>query len=129
MNKETLQEHLIVIMISIWTMITPLLVPFLLIGVFDAIDFVVGVRASRKLGQEFTISKAMQRTADKLTWQGASLIVTFLIQHFFIKDIPIFQGTYVGIIVIQLQSIREKIKILSGVDVLKDTVNYFKKKN
>lgn len=129
-TRDKIIEKLLMFLISIWTFITPMIMPFLLIGLFDVIDFIVGVRASRKQGCQFTISTAMQRTIDKLTWQGASLIVVFLLQHFLIKDaVPIFQATYVVIIVTQAQSIRENIKILSGFDVLKDTMTLISRKN
>lgn len=126
--SDKVHELVSTIIVSLWVLVSPLIPPFLLVGAFDFIDFIVGVRASRKNGIHFTLSNALQRTMDKLIWQGSGLIVAFLIEHFLIRDIPLFKAMEIGMIVIQAQSIREKIKILSGFDILKDPVKILKRR-
>lgn len=127
MSKEKAFDLIMTVMMALWLHVSPLIVPFLIIGIFDAIDFYTGVRASRKQGEIFTMSNAMSRTHDKLTWQGAALIVAHILEFYFFKELPLFKATMFGLIWIEGQSIREKIKILSGKDILKEPFNMIKR--
>lgn len=128
MTREKIQELIFNAFIAFLGIIAPLLIPFLIILIFDLIDFVTGVRASHKKGSTFTFSMAMERTIDKLTGQGAALIVAFVLQKIFLNDLPLMKAIELAIIITQAQSIRENVKNLIDFDILKDTVNLLKRK-
>lgn len=128
MTKEKIQEIIFTAFISFMSLIAPLLIPFLLICIFDLIDFVTGVRASKKEGQKFTMSMAMDKTINKLTGQFAALIVAFILQKIFLNDLPVMKAIELAIVLTQVQSIRENVQTLLNFDILKDTYNLLKRK-
>lgn len=87
------------------------------IGLMVVFDWLTGVRASMIEGARFQ-SKRMIRTVDKLISYGLAIIIAQLIQSLYLPSLPITYGVSSYIVAIEVQSIRENLKRITGIDVL-----------
>ncbi len=107
---------------------TPLVPTILIVTVFVAIDYLMGVQASRKQGIEITSRRRKDTVTKTLAYQ-LTLITAFFLEKFFIKDFPVLKLVSGFIVYVEVTSIDENNKIITGKSILKEILKHFKKLN
>lgn len=127
-QKDTLmKEYIAGSAAAVAAYFAPILIPVILIAAFDIIDFTVGVRAAKKRGEKFTMSRAWSKTIDKIVGQGAALLIMLLLQTHFFKGAPLIWVTQCAIMWVEVKSIQEKVKELYNIDIFKDAIKIMKR--
>ncbi|CAB4165489.1 Bacteriophage holin family [uncultured Caudovirales phage] len=98
----------------------------LLIGFFVSIDSITGVLVARKLGT-FN-SKELRRIIPKYIAYGCGILVSFVIQSQFFPDFPAMKLIAGLVAYIELVSIDENIKAITGQSLFKSAIQRFKNK-
>jgi len=113
-TKVTLMEkYIIPLFIAISTYFAPTFYWFGAIGFFITADLVLRLIACKKTNEEIVSSK-MWRTVYKFGAGATFILVAFACEKLFIPDIPIMKiiGSY--LILVELKSIDEKAKEMTG---------------
>jgi len=113
-TKVTLMEkYIIPLFIAISTYFAPTFYWFGAIGFFISADLVLRLIACKKANEEIVSSK-MWRTVYKFGAGATFILVAFACEKLFIPDIPIMKiiGSY--LILVELKSIDEKAKEMTG---------------
>jgi phage-related holin len=107
--------------------LTPILTSLLLVGGLVMFDWITGVIKAHKLG---TLSS---RAMIKKFYTGASYLVAIaavrLCEVYFGDEIPLVKPVIAMIALSELQSMRENIEAITGVDLLKNLFNVLQRKS
>ncbi len=98
-----------------------------LVGLFVCADFVTGVFASMKEGILFSSKKA-RATIEKLAVYGICVLISKAIQSFFFPEIPTMKMVSSLIAFIELKSIDENVKRITGKSIFGEILKIFKQK-
>lgn len=98
------------------------------IGFFVFADFVTGIQASRKRGEKIT-SRKMKSTVIKFGAYGIAVVTSFLIEKYFLDGLPALKIIAGLIAFIEVKSINENIKDITGMDLFGEVINRFPKLN
>ncbi|MEA5459100.1 phage holin family protein [Arcicella sp. LKC2W] len=90
------------------------------------LDFITGVQAAKKRGEAIT-SQGWRRTATKVVVYALLIIVCEKIKITYFKDIDlkVSYGVSLSIITIELKSLAENIKTITGVDIWQKLSEFF----
>lgn len=105
-------------LISFFTPITPWIIA---IGVFVAADFITGMFAAKKRGEELK-SRKMFKTVPKFVAYGLGIIVAHVLTLLFFKDFPAVKLVAGLIAFIEIKSLDENIKALTGHSLFGDLI-------
>lgn len=98
------------------------------IGFFVFADFVTGIQASRKRGEKIT-SRKMKSTVIKFGAYGIAVVTSFLIEKYFLDGLPALKIIAGLIAFIEVKSVNENIKDITGMDLFGEVINRFPKLN
>lgn len=121
-----LEKYGLIIISSLSLFFTPLLPTFVLVGFLVLSDFVTGVIKASK--QKDVRSRRM---IDKFYTSIAyfiGIIITYKMENYFGDQLPFLKAVVAIIAATELQSIRENIKAISGVDLLQPVMKLLKRK-
>jgi phosphatidylglycerophosphate synthase len=105
------------------------LVPFMLIvTAFVALDYLTGIQASKKKNIPIT-SKRRKDTVTKTLAYQATLMTAYLVERSFLPMFPILKLTAGFLAYVEVTSIDENIKIVTGKSFLKEILKKFPKFN
>lgn len=92
-------------------------------------DLILGVSAARKRGEKIT-SAGLRRTNSKFWIYSSTILLVYMVEKFLISEyLPLAKIVATGIGIVELQSVREKIQALIGVDIFKDLLRRLGSKN
>ena len=98
-----------------------------LVGLFVVADFITGIFASINEGDKFTSKKA-RNTVEKLAVYGVCILIAKSIQSFFFPELPAMKMVSSLIAFIELKSIDENVKRLTGKSIFGEIIRLFKPK-
>lgn len=98
------------------------------IGFFVFADFLTGIQASRKRGEKITSTK-MKNTVVKFGSYGIAVVTSFLIEKYFLDGLPALKIITGLIAFIEVKSVNENIKDITGTDLFGEIINKFPKVN
>jgi len=105
------------------------LVPFMLvITAFVGIDYLTGIAAAKKRGEEIS-SKRRKDTITKTLAYQATIITAFLVEKYFLPDFPALKLIAGFIAYVEVTSIDENTKVITGKSILAEVLNKFPKLN
>lgn len=114
--KERIYEHLVGILTWLIVYFYPTYPLILTIGFFIMADTILGVLAAKKtntLGHK--VSKKFRPAIDKFIGYGISILVAHVMEIQFMPDFPAMKIIGGYLIFIELKSIDENFKILTGI--------------
>ena len=121
-----LEKYGLIIISSLSLFFTPLLPTFVLVGFLVLSDFVTGVIKASKQNDVRS-----RRMIDKFYTSIAyfiGIIITYKMENYFGGQLPFLKAVVAIIAATELQSIRENIKAISGVDLLQPVMKLLKRK-
>ena len=98
------------------------------IGFFVFADFLTGIQAARKRGEKITSTK-MKNTVIKFAAYGIAVITSFLIEKYFLDGIPALKIIAGLVAFIEVKSINENMKDITGTDIFGEILKRFPKLN
>jgi phage-related holin len=121
------EKYTIYLITGLIAYLTPILTSLLLVGGLVMFDWITGVMKAHKLG---TLSS---RAMIKKFYTGSSYLVAIaavrLCEVYFGDDIPLVKPVIAMIALSELQSMRENIQAITGVDLLKNLFNVLQRKS
>jgi phage-related holin len=121
------EKYTIYLITGLIAYLTPILTSLLLVGGLVMFDWITGVMKAHKLG---TLSS---RAMIKKFYTGSSYLVAIaavrLCEVYFGDDIPLVKPVIAMIALSELQSMRENIEAITGVDLLKNLFNVLQRKS
>jgi phage-related holin len=121
------EKYTIYLVTGLVAYLTPILTSLLLVGGLVMFDWITGVMKAHKLG---TLSS---RAMIKKFYTGSSYLVAIaavrLCEVYFGDDIPLVKPVIAMIALSELQSMRENIQAITGVDLLKNLFNVLQRKS
>lgn len=123
------KEHLIYLVCTIMEFVVVYFSPTypLIAGItlFILADLVTGIKASKKRGEEYS-SKKLRSTVDKFISYGICIIVAFMIEKLFLKDIPCMKLIGGLVAYIEVKSINENVETITGTNVFDSLLSKLK---
>jgi phage-related holin len=120
------EKYLVYLTTGLIAYLTPILTSLLLVGGLVMFDWITGVMKAHKLG---TLSS---RAMIKKFYTGSSYLVAIaavrLCEVYFGDEIPLVKPVIAMIALSELQSMRENIEAITGVDLLKNLFNVLQRK-
>ena len=105
------------------------LVPFMLvITAFVSLDYLTGIQASKKRNLPITSKRRKDSITKTLAYQ-ATLMTAYLVEKTFIPEFPVLKLVAGFIAFVEVTSIDENVKIITGKSVLKEMLKKFPKFN
>lgn len=98
------------------------------IGFFVFADFVTGIQAAKKRGEKITSSK-MKNTVVKFGAYGIAVVTSFLIEKHFLDGLPALKIISGLIAFIEVKSINENIRDITGKNLFDEVIKRFPKIN
>jgi phage-related holin len=121
------EKYTIYLVTGLIAYLTPILTSLLLVGGLVMFDWITGVMKAHKLG---TLSS---RAMIKKFYTGSSYLVAIaavrLCEVYFGDDIPLVKPVIAMIALSELQSMRENIQAITGIDLLKNLFNVLQRKS
>jgi len=121
------EKYTIYLITGLIAYLTPILTSLLLVGGLVMFDWITGVIKAHKLG---TLSS---RAMIKKFYTGASYLVAIaavrLCEVYFGDEIPLVKPVIAMIALSELQSMRENIEAITGVDLLKNLFGFLQRKS
>jgi phage-related holin len=121
------EKYTIYLITGLIAYLTPILTSLLLVGGLVMFDWITGVIKAHKLG---TLSS---RAMIKKFYTGSSYLVAIaavrLCEVYFGDEIPLVKPVIAMIALSELQSMRENIEAITGVDLLKNLFNVLQRKS
>jgi phage-related holin len=126
-KKEMKEKYTIYLITGLIAYLTPILTSLLLVGGLVMFDWITGVMKAHKLG---TLSS---RAMIKKFYTASSYLVAIgavrLCEVYFGDDIPLVKPVIAMIALSELQSMRENIEAITGIDLLKNLFNVLQRKS
>jgi hypothetical protein len=120
------EKYTIYLITGLIAYLTPILTSLLFVGGLVMFDWITGVMKAHKLG---TLSS---RAMIKKFYTGASYLVSIaavrLCEVYFGDEIPLVKPVIAMIALSELQSMRENIQAITGIDLLKNLFNVLQRK-
>jgi phage-related holin len=121
------EKYTIYLITGLVAYLTPILTSLLLVGGLVMFDWITGVMKAHKLG---TLSS---RAMIKKFYTGSSYLAAIaavrLCEVYFGDEIPLVKPVIAMIALSELQSMRENIQAITGVDLLKNLFNVLQRKS
>jgi phage-related holin len=121
------EKYTIYLITGLIAYLTPILTSLLLVGGLVMFDWITGVMKAHKLG---TLSS---RAMIKKFYTGSSYLVAIaavrLCEVYFGDEIPLVKPVIAMIALSELQSMRENIQAITGIDLLKNLFNVLQRKS
>ena len=121
------EKYTIYLITGLIAYLTPILTSLLLVGGLVMFDWITGVMKAHKLG---TLSS---RAMIKKFYTGSSYLVAIaavrLCEVYFGDEIPLVKPVIAMIALSELQSMRENIEAITGVDLLKNLFGFLQRKS
>jgi hypothetical protein len=120
------EKYTIYLITGLIAYLTPILTSLLFVGGLVMFDWITGVMKAHKLG---TLSS---REMIKKFYTGSSYLVAIaavrLCEVYFGDEIPLVKPVIAMIALSELQSMRENIQAITGIDLLKNLFNVLQRK-
>jgi phage-related holin len=121
------EKYTVYLITGLIAYISPILTSLLFVGGLVMFDWITGVIKAHKLG---TLSS---RAMIKKFYTGASYLVAIaavrLCEVYFGDEIPLVKPVIAMIALSELQSMRENIQAITGIDLLKNLFNVLQRKS
>lgn len=125
---QWIDEMALLFLISLLSFLTPIKDWLFLVGLLVVADMISAVIATYKSkGLESIQSRRLARTLSKFTAYGIVVIVTHGVQTLFFPDMPAVKLVSGFIAMVEVKSIDENIKIITGKSFLKMIVEMLSK--
>lgn len=126
---EGIKRYIAEFGVMIGVYFAPVVPSLLLVALFVSADYIVGTKAARKKGEDFTVSESLRISIDKFTNYGIGLLIAQALELWvFQGSVPCLKLVMFMVISAEAQSVRENIKYNTGVDILKDPIRAMKKR-
>ena len=125
MFESYLHKYSIIIFAGLITYFTPIKTDMFLVGGLVMFDWITGVAKGIKT-KTFTSSIAIRKFWVSFGYLFAIMICR-MIEIYFNNSIPIVKPMVAIIAISEVQSLRENIQVLTGIDILKNIGGMFKK--
>jgi phage-related holin len=126
MMKEEISKWAYLSIIGLGAFLTPIKTDMYLVGILVMTDWFTGVMKGIKT-KEFTSTKAIRKYWVSLGYLCA-ILVARMVEVYFMEAIPIVKPMVVIIAISEIQSLRENINVLTGVDLFENIAEIFKRK-
>ncbi len=124
-----MKEWLLNLGLAALAVLAPIQTVLITVGVLVFADFITGVWAAIKEGQKIT-SAALRRTVSKAILYQIAVISGFILEKFLMGDsIPVAKLIAGTIGLVEVKSVLENTKRITGQDIFKDLISKLGSKN
>jgi phage-related holin len=121
------EKYTIYLITGLIAYLTPILTSLLLVGGLVMFDWITGVMKAHKLGT--LSSRAMIKKFYTASSYLVAIMAVRLCEVYFGDDIPLVKPVIAMIALSELQSMRENIEAITGIDLLKNLFNVLQRKS
>jgi phage-related holin len=120
-------KYLVYLTTGLLAYLTPILTSLLLVGGLVMFDWITGIIKSHKLGT--LSSRAMVKKFYTASSYLVAIAAVRLCEVYFGDEIPLVKPVIAMIALSELQSMRENIEAITGVDLLKNLFGFLQRKS
>lgn len=124
--KAYFSKYGLLIIAGLVSFIMPLVPSLIFVGAISVFDFITGVMKARKTGT--VSSRRMVQKVYAVASYFIAILIAHFMEHYFGGQIPFVKVIVAIIALTEIQSVRENIKEITGVDVLKPITDFLSKK-
>jgi phage-related holin len=125
--ESWLYKNLALIVAAITTLLTPLYPTLWLVGFISIVDFLTGVMGAKSKGEEITSNRMIRKFYSVIAYFLGILIAHVIGGYYGDADFMV-KAVVAIIAVTEIQSVRENIKNITGVDILKPLIRILERK-
>lgn len=129
--KATLEawfcKNILLIFAALATFIAPLYPTLLLVGFVSIVDFLTGVMGAKSKGEEIKSNKMIRKFYSVIAYFLGILIAHVIGGYYGDADFMV-KAVVAIIAVTEIQSVRENIQAITGVDILKPLIRILERK-
>lgn len=111
-------KYCLLIIAAIATFLSPIIPTLCFVGAISMIDFITGILGAKSKGQEIQSSKMIRKFYAVCAY-FLGILIAHILERYFGDVVPMTKAVVAIIAVTEIQSVRENITAISGVDVLK----------
>jgi phage-related holin len=126
--ESWLYKNIALIVAAIATFLTPLYPTLWLVGLISMIDFLTGVMGAKSKGEEITSNRMIRKFYSVIAYFLGILIAHVIGGYYGDADFMV-KAVVAIIAVTEIQSVRENIKNITGVDILKPLIKMLERKS
>ena len=116
--KEFIQKYALPVLAYFASYFSPAYPMMMAIGFFFVMDFITGIMAAKKRGEEIS-SKKMRPTITKVIGYMIAILVAHVFQQNFLKDIEVLKIVAGLIAFIEVKSLDENFRDITGKSLFK----------
>lgn len=121
-------KNIALIFAAIVTLLTPLYPTLWLVGFISIVDFLTGVLGAKSKGEEIKSNKMIRKFYSVIAYFLGILIAHVIGGYYGDADFTV-KAVVAIIAVTELQSVRENIQAITGVDILKPLIRILERKS
>lgn len=115
------QKYIIYIVVGISSFFVPIVPSLIAVGCFSVLDFITGIIKAHKKS-EVSSSRMIDKLYDALGYYVAIMAARLVEMLFGVEDLLMVKAVVAIVALTEIQSLRENIKEITGVDLLKSLV-------
>ena len=100
------------------TFLSPIVPTLCFVGMISVIDFVTGIIGAKSKGHEIKSSKMIRKFYAVIAY-FLGILIAHILEGYFGDVVPMVKAVVAIIAVTEIQSVRENITAITGVDILK----------
>jgi phage-related holin len=121
-------KYSLLLLASALTFISPLNATLFFVGLISFIDLATGILGAKSKGQAITSRKLIRKFYIAISY-FFGILIAHIMEKYFGDAVPMTKAVVAIIAVTEIQSVRENITAISGVDILKPLERILKQKS
>lgn len=116
--EQWIAKYCMFVMAAICTLLSPIVPTLCFVGMISMIDFFTGIIGAKAKGHEIKSSKMIRKFYAVIAY-FLGILIAYVLENYFGDVVPMVKAVVAIIAVTEIQSVRENITAITGVDILK----------
>jgi phage-related holin len=116
--EQWLAKYSFLALAALCTFLNPIVPTLCFVGMISVIDFVTGIIGAKSKGEEIKSSKMIRKFYAVMAY-FLGILIAHVLEGYFGDVVPMTKAVVAIIAVTEIQSVRENITAITGVDILK----------
>jgi phage-related holin len=116
--EQWLAKYALLAIAALCTFLSPIVPTLCFVGMISVIDFITGIIGAKAKGNEIKSSKMIRKFYAVIAY-FLGILIAHILEGYFGDVVPMTKAVVAIIAVTEIQSVRENITAITGVDILK----------
>lgn len=125
--EHWLAKYFLLAIAALCTFLSPIVPTLFFVGMISVIDFVTGIIGAKVKGEKIQ-SRKMIRKFYAVFGYFCGIMIAHILEMYFGDVVPMTKAVVAIIAITEIQSVRENIEAITGVDILKPLERILKQK-